>query len=341
MCVVLHVARPNECSACARAQGVFNLQTTNCGGGQMKTTLGKCLWSLSLLLGCDTASPSADDGAEVLADHERQWHSQEPEQYVVQTCTLGIEPPGCERAAVSDGKVQAAQERVFSAGAPGWETIDVRADYVPPLQAMFDHVRAGEVAGCPIDQVEYDQVSGYVQRYTLECEQSTSGGRWVACFEPDTQDLAACAVVPEDAEPDSQSQALMRSKERWMELVASEGDSYWYEEENCAPNMITGIVTHVQVDNGSVLRSERSEIPNSECKGNVNRFDDFVARTMPELYELCGQFLADSPPEVTLGFDERNVLTGCVVASPPDCDDNCGEGFLLRDWGFGMYESAP
>jgi len=44
--------------------------------------------------------------------------------------------------------------------------------------------------------VHYDAALGCVDRYTLDCEGSLTGGRWVACFEPDASELSACDVVP-------------------------------------------------------------------------------------------------------------------------------------------------
>jgi len=140
-------------------------------------------------LGCDTASESAD----TLYDHEQAWHAQEPERYVVQTCTVGIEPPGCVRAVVDVHGVTAAEERIFDPGAPSWEVISLGRK---PLDDMYDQLRAGLQQGCALDELQYDDDLGYVDTYTLDCGEGVTEGRWVACFEADAAALDACDEEP-------------------------------------------------------------------------------------------------------------------------------------------------
>ena len=130
-----------------------------------------------------------------VADQRATWEAHEPDRYVVQTCTLGIEPPGCVREAVDGERVVMAEERVFCPSVPWWEPIDLQRK---SLDAMFDRASAPEADedGCTLDEVRYDEDLGYVTEYTLDCEGSVIGGRWVACFEPDEQDLSACEVEP-------------------------------------------------------------------------------------------------------------------------------------------------
>jgi hypothetical protein len=130
---------------------------------------------------------------EELDERLEAWHAQEPQRYVVQTCTLGIEPPGCVRAVIEDGLVVAAEERIFHPSVPWWETIEPDQT---PLDSMFERVRAGDQEGCSVDEVRYDTELGYIERYDLDCEGTITGGRWVACFEPGATDLGACEADP-------------------------------------------------------------------------------------------------------------------------------------------------
>lgn len=137
--------------------------------------------------------PCGDGSDEEFDARLAAWHEREPKRYVVQTCTLGIEPPGCVRAVVADGHVIAAEERVFDPGVPWWEPFEPEDT---PLDRMFQRVRAGDQEDCSVDEVHYEAELGYIERYTLDCEGSITGGQWVACFEPEASDLSACEVEP-------------------------------------------------------------------------------------------------------------------------------------------------
>ena len=130
-----------------------------------------------------------------VAEQRAIWQAQQPERYVVQVCTLGIEPPGCVREAVDGERIVAAQERIFDPTAPFWEAIEQERK---ALDAMFDRAadRGRDQDGCTLDDVLYDDDLGYVTEYTLDCEGPVTGGRYVACFEPDEQDLTACDEMP-------------------------------------------------------------------------------------------------------------------------------------------------
>jgi hypothetical protein len=114
---------------------------------------------------------------------------------------MGIEPPGCVRAAVEDGEVISIAERIFAedfgAGSFGWEDFtDEHAGDESPLDAMFTRVELGTDDGCTPRSVEHDAELGYIESYTLRCVDDATGGRWVACFEADTIDVERCDVAP-------------------------------------------------------------------------------------------------------------------------------------------------
>jgi mRNA-degrading endonuclease toxin of MazEF toxin-antitoxin module len=67
--------------------------------------------------------------------------------------------------------------------------------------------------------------------------------------------------------------AVTASLDRWHELSAAEGSTYWYAEEYCAPNMPAGRVTTVQVDASGPSQRYAVEIPNSQCEAQVNRYE--------------------------------------------------------------------
>jgi hypothetical protein len=153
--------------------------------------IGDVLWMAALTtgaLGCAT-----NESPDTLDAQQETWRAQEPERYVVQTCTLDIEPPGCVRAVIDAQGVVAIEERIFDPGAPGWELIVYRGR---PLDDMFDRVRACVKEGCTVDELQYDGDFGYVQTYSLECADSETEGRWVACFEPDATSLEDCDDTP-------------------------------------------------------------------------------------------------------------------------------------------------
>jgi hypothetical protein len=146
-----------------------------------------CAAFLALISGQPACAGDEDD-----SDERARWESSKPARYVVQTCTMGLDPSGCVRAAIEDGEAVEAEDRVFAAGV-GWEPVETPGD---PIEDMFDEVRDGDVDDCKLDDVTYDRTLGFVESYALVCDGEILGGRWVACFEPDTVDLERCDVVP-------------------------------------------------------------------------------------------------------------------------------------------------
>jgi hypothetical protein len=144
-------------------------------------------WALLALGGCLLAC-SAEDRIESRAEH---WKTAQPARYVVQTCTIGYAPAACIRAAVEDGQAVAAEESIFD-GDARWEAFDSSRS---PLDDMFDQVREADGGDCELEDVTYDDAFGFVDLYESTCD-GFETGRWVACFEPDTLDLAICDVVP-------------------------------------------------------------------------------------------------------------------------------------------------
>lgn len=118
------------------------------------------------------------------------WEAHRPDRYVVQTCTLAIEPAGCVRAAISAGKVLHFQERIYDEGL-GWEDFMVDED---PIDTMFAN-SMNPPAGCKRDSVKYDPKYGFPSDYKLHCD-GLPAGRHVACFESDTTDIERCDVTP-------------------------------------------------------------------------------------------------------------------------------------------------
>jgi hypothetical protein len=143
--------------------------------------LGAPLLALLAGVGCS----AGDDGEAALHSGRALWSEAEPDEYVVQTCTVGVEPPGCARVAVRDGEVVAAQDQVY-AGGSGWE--ESMPDQSPVLW-LFAQVEAGGDDECMIDDVEYDETYGFVASYT-SCGGAGTGQR-VVCFEPATVALDA------------------------------------------------------------------------------------------------------------------------------------------------------
>lgn len=157
-----------------------------------RAKLGELLGIAALMTGAPACSAGSEP-ADGLDARQEAWRAQEPERYVVQTCTLGIEPPGCIRAVVDGNGVTAAEERIFDPSAPSWEPIELVRR---PLDDMFDRLREGVQEGCTVDELRYDDDFAYLESYALGCEGSLTEGRWVACFEPDAQELGACDEQP-------------------------------------------------------------------------------------------------------------------------------------------------
>lgn len=145
--------------------------------------------TLLTLAGCASSDAQTEKAFE-------RWKAREPSQYVVQTCTMGTEPPGCVRAVVEDGEVVSIAERIYAEDF-GWEDFtDEHGGAESPLDYMFSRVEAGDDEECTLESVQYDAKLGYIESYTLLCGGSVTGGRWVACFEAGTTDAERCDEVP-------------------------------------------------------------------------------------------------------------------------------------------------
>lgn len=154
--------------------------------GRRAPGAGLVLLALACVCAC------GEDGDEDVQEHREHWERAKPTRYVVQTCTMGIQPPGCVRAAIDDGRAVDAEERIYAAGID-WERFEPPSD---PLDDMFDNVRDGHDE-CQLEEVTYDESFGFVRSYALVCDGSVQGGRRVACFEPDALDLDVCDAPPE------------------------------------------------------------------------------------------------------------------------------------------------
>jgi hypothetical protein len=82
------------------------------------------------------------------------------------------------------------------------------------------------------------------------------------------------------------------------------------------------------------------EISRNECAAYVNRYDDFVPWTLPQLYADCEQLVRARGTELTVSFDDRGVLQSCFVTDGGNggdagCFDACGNRFYIRELSFG------
>jgi hypothetical protein len=147
--------------------------------------------------------------------------------------------------------------------------------------------------------------------------------------------LAACSPNTDIDSASERLQAeLAESRTKWDALSAANGASYSYTEENCRGNAPTATVTEVQVNAGKAQIVSTTEIPTSECLAQVNRYNDFTAQTLPQLYEQCLRLVQSEGAEVELEFDDRGLIRGCTWPGDETCVDNCGEGFYLRSLAF-------
>lgn len=131
--------------------------------------------------------------------------------------------------------------------------------------------------------------------------------------------------------------ALDESAKTWSSLAASRGKTYWYVEENCAPNMPLGNVTVVEVRDGTATTVRREQIDPAQCQASINRYADHVPATFEQIEASCRSLL-QRECDAVFESDERGVLRSCSWVGSDDCDDNCGEGIHIRAWDFG---SAP
>lgn len=153
--------------------------------------------------------------------------------------------------------------------------------------------------------------------------------------------LGACSSVSTVTDSPGSSSLLAKleqSRKAWEALVAKQGETYHYTEENCRVNAPDAEVVAIQVEDGRARTIGSSSIPRSECLALVNAFDDFRAETLSALYSECEQLIRSAGAEVDLVLDERGLLRGCSWPGPGDsvCVDNCGEGFYLRSLEFGL-----
>jgi hypothetical protein len=125
------------------------------------------------------------------------------------------------------------------------------------------------------------------------------------------------------------------SREAWHALQADRGDDYWYTEENCTHSGGRN-GTAVQVEDGRARIVGRYRV--DECRGFVNRYEDWTEYTMDIVYDHCSGVVYRHDARVEVEFDEQGVIASCIAPEEPGCRDNCGDGFLIGRWGFG---SAP
>lgn len=131
--------------------------------------------------------PGRDGG--MPAQPAPEWHAKLPERYVVQICGLGV-PVDCSRFAVAEGRVLGTQWRLLAGEGDGWGALRVR-DIQEPLLVLAG---AANDASCGTPEVTLDPEWGYVSRVLSDCL-----SREVVCFKPNTVDLTACDVVPENS----------------------------------------------------------------------------------------------------------------------------------------------
>jgi hypothetical protein len=153
------------------------------------------LLSLSACAGDGSGGEALDPSA-----FER-WKEREPSDYVVQVCTMNIQPPGCQRALIVDGEVVSAQERIYGyhGADTGWDEYSAqdREASGSLLDWMFTDAAGSDEEDCVIDDIRYDGEYGYIDSYEVRCDGHALGGHYVACFEPDANEIAACDVAPE------------------------------------------------------------------------------------------------------------------------------------------------
>jgi len=95
--------------------------------------------------GCTGSDPS----------QEEIWQAREPARYVVQTCSALSH--SCLRAAVADGEVVAAEMR--PEGSARWRSASLDRH---PLDDLWEHGQSGEVEGCPVRGIVYNDEFGYL-----------------------------------------------------------------------------------------------------------------------------------------------------------------------------------
>jgi hypothetical protein len=149
--------------------------------------------------------------------------------------------------------------------------------------------------------------------------------------------LGACQ--PTQEEPSGRDMLVLGSLAAFEEAGrdAENADTYWYIDENCVGNALTGRISLVQVVEGEATVVSTAEIPKEECVATVDRYADASPSTFEELHALC----SETERADVLTLDERGVLESCYSSPGTCCCDACGEGFHLLDWGFGQAQELP
>ncbi len=162
---------------------------------------------------------------------------------------------------------------------------------------------------------------------------------------------AAANTLPDAAAPDPRTGPLAKleeSKLAWEALKAKQGDTYWYQEQNCPPSSTGGTATQVQVQGSVVQSALPSSLTRAQCDAPdaVSRYEDFVGKTLDALYVQCHDLLSrpfamtDAGPDTfVLTTDAQGVLKTCSRTAT-QCQGACDEGFHLAGWGFGMPPAA-
>lgn len=130
---------------------------------------------------------------------------------------------------------------------------------------------------------------------------------------------------------------LARSRQAWNALAEAMGGTYSYAEENCVYNSIEQGRTLVEVRDGVASKAGFAKIAPSDCAVFVNRYDDFVPKPLPSLYDECERLIRALGNQLSVSFDEHDVLQACFVTdggNGGDCYDACGSGFFIRDLTF-------
>lgn len=198
-----------------------------------------------------------------------------------------------------------------------------------------------------LGSAEYSCILGCVAiALALGCSDTKSGARLEdtpskdagAHAERTPTDPATDAMPDRDATPDHDDPRplLAQSRSAWEALARTNGNTYWYEEENCPLNSTQATRTLVQVSAGEARLVARRVIPRAECSGEMFRYRDFVPVDFPELYDQCEALLATRGERtLDLAVDARNVIRTCRLGRPPGCSDACDEGFHVSNWDFG------
>lgn len=134
-------------------------------------------------------------------------------------------------------------------------------------------------------------------------------------------------------------EALAQSEREWEALEVESGDTYWYEEVNCAlPPQLDGAgdSTRVQVIDGVVEAEVRETVSGLCAPGEIHRYGGFPSATFDELYEMC-RSIVTSDHTVTVTYDDEGIVQLCR-GEESNCDDSCDHGFYIAGRGFGVHD---